>query len=164
MRNHNVSLLITTTLFLFVSTFSFAQVKVNVEIEGEGVVCVREKSFNGVGLHEVDVEKGTELHFRIKPGKQFYLDSLSIYKFGEDVQVQVSRDDIYAERDDTLHYYTRLSTEGNVFHFVFREVLPWDGVGLNPYKSRDKSYSHIYIDRENWLHLVILPRQACKMT
>ena len=97
---------ISIVLSLFVSTFAFSQVKVNIEVEGNGVVCVQDKSFQGAGIYEFEVEEGAELHFRIKPGKQFYLDSLWV---GGGMPLPVSRDSIYAERDDTLHYYYRIS-------------------------------------------------------
>ena len=64
-------------LFLSISSYVFSQ-KVQIEIEGNGTVFVQDKSFHGEGIYEFEVEEGIELHFRIKPGKQFYLNSIEI--------------------------------------------------------------------------------------
>ena len=136
-------------LFLFISAFAFSQVKVNIEIEGNGVVCVQDKSFQGAGIYEFEVEEDIEFHFRIKPGKQFYLDSLLI---GGGMPLLVSRGSIFAERDDTLHYYKR----GHVFRFVFREVLSQELSGYivqEPYVSRDGLYCQVYNSTE-WMRWV----------
>ena len=91
-----------TVLFLSISSYVFSQ-KVQIEIEGNGTVFVQDKSFHGEGIYEFEVENGIDtLHFCIKPGKQFYLDSLLDYSLGE--AIPISRNNIYAERDDNLHY------------------------------------------------------------
>ncbi|MBD5396846.1 hypothetical protein HDR62_01705, partial [bacterium] len=122
-----------------------SQVHGVVTIEGDGIVCMQENTFQGAGTYVFEVEEGSEFHFRIKPGKQFYLDSLWV---GGGMPLPVSRDSIYAERDDTLHYYYRIA-QGNIgFHFIFKEVQPWQGGVDKAYRSKDKSYVQIYRPEE----------------
>ena len=133
-------------LFLFMFSYAFSQ-KIQIEIKGDGVVRIFEKSFQGTGVYVSEVKGDPELHFRIKPGKQFYLDSLLIYRnrIARDSMLRVSRDSIYAERDDTLHYYRYgLPESVDTFLFVFREVEPWSGRAEDPYGSRDGTYVQVY--------------------
>ncbi|MDE5608804.1 MAG: hypothetical protein K2I66_00290, partial [Bacteroidales bacterium] len=116
-----------------------------VTIEGDGVVCIQENTFQGAGTYVFEVGEHTDLHFRIKPGKQFYLDSLLV---GSGMPLLVSRDSIFAERDDTLHYYRPLTASADTLRFVFKEVQSWKRGVAVPYKSRDKSYAQIYRPEE----------------
>ena len=113
-----------------------------VTIEGDGIVCMQDNTFQGAGTYVFEVEEGTELHFRIKPGKQFYLDSLLI---GGGMPLLVSRGSIFAERDDTLHFYRPSTASADTLRFVFKEVQPWQGGECaKMYRSKDLQYGQIY--------------------
>ena len=138
-----------TVLFLSISSYAFSK---SITIEGKGIVCINGQMFEEGRLYFFGTSWAETVHFRIKPEKQFYLDSLLIYRdsMGWDTLIVVSRDSIYAERDDTLHYYHYGHSygEGYSFHFVFKEVQPWSGERAVAYKSRDKSYMQIYRPEE----------------
>ncbi len=137
---------VSIVLFLSISSYVFSQ-KVQIKIEGNGAVFVQNKSFRGEGIYEFEVERGLDtLHFCIKLGEQFYLDSLLDFSLG--VAMPISRNNIYAERDDNLHYYKCSLPDINVFHFVFREVQPLHVLPYPPYGSQDKRYSLIYTPEE----------------
>ena len=122
-----------------------------VEVKGKGFVqarsdisCVENATERPCAIFTVEV--GKEVSFSIKPGAQYYLAKIEIEDTSGKIK-EVSRERIYAERNDTLYYQCN-DTVNVKYCFIFENVKPWSGLVYPPYGSRDRKYYLIYTPEE----------------
>lgn len=108
---------------------------------------VYDTSIENSGIYKTEIPSIWAPEFFIKPGNQYFLDSIVCYD-SSGICKQVPHNEINATYEDVLHYECQGQIEK--YRFVFKEVSPWSGEisDFPPYSTRDGKHYLIYSPEE----------------